>query len=95
MKRRGGSVGSSLDDFLKEEGIYDECINIAVKSFIAEQMAELMEKKRITKTDLAKDLNTSRAAVTRLLDPTSDAVTLESLKRAATLLGKKIRLELV
>jgi antitoxin HicB len=93
--KRGSHVGSSLDDFLKEEGIYEECVNMAVKAIIAEQIAATMEAKRITKSELAKKMNTSRAAVNRLLDPSSDAVTLESLKSAATFLGKRIRLELV
>jgi len=95
MKGRGRSIGSSLDDFLKEEGIYEECLNNAVKSIIAEQMTAIMEQRHISKSELAKKMNTSRAAVLRLLDPESDAVTLDSLKRAASLLGKKIKLELV
>jgi len=93
--KRGSHLGSSLDDFLKEEGIYEECVNMAVKAIIAEQMAKTMEAKHISKTELAKKMNTSRAAVNRLLDPSSDAVTLASLKTAASFLGKRIRLELV
>lgn len=92
---RKSSVGSSFDDFLKEEGIYEECVNMAVKAIIAEQMVSVMEEKKITKTELAKKMHTSRASIQRLLDPESDAVTLESLKRAANLIGKKIKLELV
>jgi len=95
MSVRKTSVGGSLDDFLKEEGIYEECVNQAVKAIIAEQMLSVMEEKKITRTELAKKMKTSRASVQRLLDPESDAVTLESLKRAANLMGKKIRLELV
>jgi predicted XRE-type DNA-binding protein len=95
MNTRKRSVGSSIDDFLKEEGIYEECVNMAVKAIIAEQMVSVMEEKRITKTELAKKMHTSRASIQRLLDPESDAVTLESLKRAANLMGKKIKLELV
>jgi predicted XRE-type DNA-binding protein len=95
MSVRKTSVGGSLDDFLKEEGLYEECVNQAVKAIIAEQMLSVMEEKKITRTELAKKMKTSRASVQRLLDPESDAVTLESLKRAANLMGKKIRLELV
>ena len=95
MSVRKTNVGGSLDDFLKEEGIYKECVNQAVKAIIAEQMLSVMEEKKITRTELAKKMKTSRASVQRLLDPESDAVTLESLKRAANLMGKKIRLELV
>ena len=54
MNTRKRSVGSSIDDFLKEEGIYEECVNMAVKAIIAEQMVSVMEEKRITKTELAK-----------------------------------------
>jgi len=95
MNTRKNSVGGSLDDFLKDEEIYEECVNMAVKAIIAEQMVSVMEEKKITKTELAKRMHTSRASIQRLLDPESDAVTLESLKRAAGLMGKKIKLELV
>lgn len=95
MQAKNKNLGSSLDDFLKEESIYEDCVNQAVKAIIAEQMLALMQEKNITKTELAERMKTSRAAVQRLLDPESDAVTLESLKRAANLLGKKIRLELI
>jgi len=88
-------IGTSFDDFLAEEGIAEEVENGAVKKLIAYQLQEALETKHISKTELAARLQTSRAALDRLLDPENDSVTLETLKRAATILGKKLRLELV
>ena len=58
-------------------------------------MQEIIEQKKITKVSLARQLETSRTAVDNLLDPTNDSVTLATLKKAATVLGKKLKLELV
>jgi len=89
------AIGSSFDDFLQEEGIYEEVENGAIKKLIAYQLLEALETEHISKTELAARLNTSRAALDRLLDPENDSVTLQTLKRAATVLGKKLKLELV
>jgi len=88
-------VGSLFDDFLTEEGIAEEVESGAVKKLIAFQLLAALETEHISKTELAARLQTSRAALDRLLDPENDAVTLQTLKRAAAVLGKKIRLELV
>lgn len=88
-------IGSTFDSFLEEEGIKEEVELGAVKKVLAYQLQETIQAQHITKTELAKRLETSRAAVDRLLDPENDAVTLHTLKRAANLLGKHIRLELV
>jgi DNA-binding Xre family transcriptional regulator len=88
-------AGSSFDEFLEEEGIAEEVENGAVKKLIAFQLLAALETEHISKTELAARLQTSRAALDRLLDPENDAVTLQTLKRAAAVLGKKIRLELV
>jgi len=93
-KKRNPRIGSSLDDFLKAEGILEELQVQAVKEVVASQLEEAMKKKRISKAGLAKMLRTSRTQVSRLLDPASD-VTLSSLQRAAVLLGRQLRLELV
>jgi DNA-binding Xre family transcriptional regulator len=89
------SIGSSFDDFLVEESIADEVEAGAIKKIIAYQLQEAIQKEQITKTSLAAQLYTSRAAVNRLLDPENESITLLTLKRAANVLGKKLRLELV
>lgn len=88
-------IGSSFDSFLEEEGIKEEVELGAVKKILAFQLQEAILTQHITKTELATRLETSRAAVNRLLDPENDAVTLHTLKRAASILGKHIKLELV
>ena len=87
-------IGSSLDDFLKEEGIYDETQARAIKEVVVWQLTEAMEKQSLSKTRLAAMLKTSRSQVDRLLDPTRD-VTLSTLQRAAALVGRKVQIELV
>jgi len=88
-------IGSSFDDFLETEGIAEEVESGAIKKLIAFQLLETLEKEHLSKTELAARLHTSRAALDRLLDPDNDSVTLQTLKRAATVLGKKLKLELV
>lgn len=87
-------IGSSLDDFLKEEGIFEETQARAIKEVVVWQLTEAMEKQSLTKARLAVMLKTSRSQVDRLLDPTRD-VTLSTLQRAAALVGRKVRVELV
>jgi predicted XRE-type DNA-binding protein len=87
-------VGSSLDDFLKEEGIFEEAQAQAIKEVVAWQLAEAMKKKNISRRRMATLLKTSRTQVNRLLDPKDD-ITLSSLQRAALLVGRKVRVELV
>ncbi len=87
-------VGSRLDDFLKEEGIYEEAQAKAIKEVVAWQLAEAMKKKRISKAHMALLLRTSRTQVDRLLDPEND-ITLSSLQRAAAIVGRRVRIDLV
>jgi predicted XRE-type DNA-binding protein len=87
-------VGSSIDDFLKEEGIFEEAQAQAVKEVVAWQLSQAMKKKKISKARMAALLKTSRTQVDRLLDPKSD-ITLSSLQRAAAMLGRKLTIELV
>lgn len=88
-------LGSSLDDFLIEDGIYEESYNAAVKRVIIWQIKEAMQEKNISKQAMAEQMNTSRASLARLLDPENDAVTLKTLGKAAEVLGKKLSIELV
>jgi antitoxin HicB len=87
--------GSTPDDFLEEEGIREEATTAAIKRVIAWQLAEEMKKQGITKKRLAELMQTSRAQINRILDPGKGNVTIETLQRAAALLGRQLRLELV
>ena len=88
-------VGSSFDDFLEEEGILAEVSAIALKRVLAWQIAQAMEIQGFNKASMADAMNTSRSALDRLLDPENIAVTLKTMDRAATVLGKQLRIELV
>lgn len=87
-------IGSSLDDFLKEEGAFEDMQALAVKEVVVWQLTEAMEKQSLSKARLAVLLKTSRSQVDRLLDPSRD-VTLSTLQRAAALVGRKVQIELV
>lgn len=86
--------GSTLDDFLKEEGIHETATTAAVKSVIAWQLSQEMKKKKITKKRLAELMHTSRAQVDRILDPAKGNITVETLQHAASVVGRRLRLEL-
>ena len=88
------NMGSSIDDFLEEEGIFEEAQAQAVKEIVAWQLAEAMKKKKISKNKMATLLKTSRSQVDRLLDPKND-ITLGSLQRAAAMVGRRVNIELV
>lgn len=94
MKRKG-HVGSSFDDFLKEEGLYEEVTARAIKRVIARQLGAVMRENHLTKTMLAKRMQTSRAQLDRLLDPDNESVTLGTLARAAHAVGRKLKMELI
>lgn len=87
-------MGSSVDDFLRKEGIFEEAQAQAVKEVVAWQLADAMKKKRISKNKMAVLLKTSRSQVDRLLDPKND-ITLGSLQRAAAMVGRRVSIELV
>jgi|SRR5690349_14248969 antitoxin HicB len=95
-RRKSGNkhVGSSLDEFLKEEGIFEEAQAQAIKEVVAWQLDEAMKKRKISKNRMATLLKTSRTQVDRLLNPKSD-ITLGSLQRAAAILGRRVTIELV
>jgi DNA-binding Xre family transcriptional regulator len=95
MKRRKGRIGPPFDDYLKEEGIYEEVTARAIKRVIARQLDALMEDQGLTKSALAKRMKTSRAQLDRLLDPENESVTLGTLTRAAHAVGRQLRMELV
>lgn len=86
--------GSALDDFLREQGSFEEDQALAVKEVLVWQLTDAMEQKSLSKARLAVLLGTSRSQVDRLLDPTRD-ITLSTLQRAAALVGRKVQIELV
>lgn len=88
-------IGSNFDDFLAEEGLLTEAQAVAVKRVLAYQIEQLMIAQNLSKTAMAQRMNTSRAALNRLLDPTNPSVTLQTLERAASVLGKRVQVELV
>jgi len=87
-------MGSSIDDFMKEEGIFEEAQAQAVKEVVAWQLAEATKAKKISKNKMATLLKTSRTQVDRILDPKND-ITLGSLQRAAAMVGRRVIIELV
>ncbi len=95
MTKRNRHIGSSLEDFLKEEGILEETRAIALKDAVAWQIQQAMEKEKITKVEMARRMKTSRAALDRLLAPGNASVTLQTLTRAARAIGRDLRIELV
>ena len=88
-------IGSDFDDFLREEGILAEVEATAMKRVIAFQIDQEMKRHNMTKTEMAKKMQTSRASLNRLLDPDNTSVTLQTLERAALAVDKKLKIELV
>ncbi|WP_019503309.1 XRE family transcriptional regulator [Pleurocapsa sp. PCC 7319] len=88
-------TGSNFDDFLEEEGLYEKCTAIAIKRVLARQLAEEMKRQNLTKTEMARLMQTSRAQLDRLLDPEKTGVSIETITRAASVVGRQLRIELV
>lgn len=95
MTKKHPNIGSSLDDLLKEKGILEEVNAAALKRVISLQIEDEMRRRKISKSDLAKRMHTSRMAVDRLLDTTNGSVTLNTLGRVASALGRRLSVELV
>ncbi len=95
MSKANRRVGSSLDDFLREEGVLEEARAVAIKEAIAFQVQKAMETGNISKVEMARRMKTSRAALDRFLAPGNASVTLQTLSRAARAIGRGLRIELV
>ncbi len=87
-------IGSDFDDFLRDEGILDDAEAVATKRVIAYQLTQEMERANISQSELARRMKTSRSSVERLLDPTNPSVTLVTLERAASAIGKRLKVRL-
>lgn len=88
-------VGSDFDEFLREENLLEVSEATAAKRVIAFQIVQEMKRSRLTKSEMASRMKTSRPALERLLDPANPSVTLATLERAASAVGKKLKVELV
>ena len=88
-------VGSSVDSWLRKEGIYEQTTSRAIKRVLARQLQAAMHTQNVSKVEMARRMGSSRSALDRLLDPDNDAVTLGTLRKAAAAVGLQLRLELV
>lgn len=88
-------IGSDFDDFLIENGLIEDTTAVAVKRVIAWQIEQAMQTTGVSKTALAKRMHTSRTVVDRMLDATDTGLTLETMTRAATALGFRVKVDLV
>jgi predicted transcriptional regulator len=95
MAKKNPHIGSSFESWLDETGIRADVTAAAIKAVIARQLASEMKKKGITKPKMAELMKTSRAQIDRLLDPENGSATIESLQRAARIVGRELRLQLV
>jgi antitoxin HicB len=95
MSMKEKNIGSSFDSWLREEGIYEQVSANAIKRVVARQVEAAMLEKGLSKAEMARRMRTSRAALDRLLDPQNDALTMSTLQKAAAVVGREIRLELV
>ncbi|MFI5071964.1 MAG: XRE family transcriptional regulator [Terriglobales bacterium] len=89
-RRKMDHSGSTFDSFLEEEGIQEEVEAVAIKRVLAWQLSQAMQEQQKTKQAMAKQLHTSRSQLDRMLDPSNVSVTLDTITRAATALGKRV-----
>ncbi|GLI91751.1 Fis family transcriptional regulator [Methylocystis echinoides] len=94
-EKQNPHIGSTFESWLDEQGLREEVTAAAIKEVIAAQLAAEMKKKGITKARMAEMMETSRAQIDRLLDPNNSSATLETLVRAAKVVGRQLRLELL
>ena len=93
MEETMKGVGQNFNDFLKEQGIYDEVNELAAKKNITYQLQKAMQEQKLTKSFIAKKMKTSRVAVDNILDPAFNT-SIDSLERFACVLGKKLTISL-
>jgi hypothetical protein len=93
-KKKNSHRGSKFEDFLAEEGLLEGATTTALKRVLAWQIAQAMKKQRVTKSAMARRMRTSRAALDRLLDADNTSVTLQTMGRAAAVLGKELSITL-
>jgi antitoxin HicB len=94
MAKRNPHIGSNFDDFLKEEGIFEEVQAKALKRALAEQIQESMSAAKISKVKMAELMSTSRSQLDRVLDPDNISVQLDTLMKAASAVGKTVEIKI-
>ena len=94
-KKGNPHIGSTLEDLLKEDGLLEEASALAAKKKIVRQLRERMDREKISVSRMAAEMHTSRMQINRLLDPKNHNVTLTTLQKAAAVVGRKLRLELI
>jgi antitoxin HicB len=95
-RRKKASISEeTFDEFLASQGILEACEDHAIKEIIAEQLAEAMKRQGLSKSSMAARMKTSRRQLDRLFDPRVTSVTLDTLRRAASAVGRTLRIELV
>lgn len=95
MKRKNKHTGSKFDDFLLEQGIYQECSVAAIKFMLARELEKKIERENLSKTEVAKELETSRSGIVRILDDKNESITLATLSKVAFFVGKRLEIKLV
>ncbi len=95
MSKNKGRIGSSFESYLQEQGTLEETTAFAVKRVLAWQLEQAMEKKQLSKNQMAKAMKTSRSQLDRILDPDNDRIQLATLTAAARVVGRQLRIELV
>ena len=95
MSEKKGRIGSSLEDFLRAERTYEDTTTTAVKRVLAWQLKEAMAEQKMSKNQMAKAMQTSRSQLDRILDADNDHVRLDTVIKAARVLGREVRIELV
>src|SRR5688572_14603762 len=93
--KKKGRIGSSFNDFMKDEGLDQEASAVAIKRVLAWQLENAMAKEGVTKNEMARRMRTSRSQLERILDPDNDKIQLDTAFKAARVLGRELKLELV
>jgi predicted transcriptional regulator len=93
--KKNKHLGSNFDDFLSQENLLEECTAGAVKFVLAQELQRKMEKEHISKSEIARQLNTSRTGVDRILDENNTSITLNTLGKIALFIGKKLEIKLI
>ena len=87
------NIGSSFDAFLEEDGLLETCEEQAIKEILADQVQAAMKSEGLNKVEMAKRMQTSRQSLDRLLDPTNTSVTLHTMQRAASAVGRRLTVQ--
>jgi hypothetical protein len=93
-RRRNKHLGSSFDEFLRSEGLFEEVTTLAWKRVLSWEVTEAMKKEGISKSEMSKRMGTSRSQLERLLDPENPNVLLDTVQRAAAAVGKRLTIGL-